>query len=186
MISLRENAFMTLGQAGVLIGAKIPLGIVMLVLAVWMFRLDRKKLVIKDAEGPYITRWHLIRTPWFRVFLHRIHRPDKDRHLHNHPWPKAFALVLWGGYCEIVARVYEGVASQTWNWHFAGHTSTDAFKPHAYHRIRIVLPNTWTLFFAGRRLNTRKGVSDWGFLVDKYHVQARPYLGLPPDHDFGD
>lgn len=37
----------------------------------------------------YLTRYRLVRLPWCRVFAHRIHRPDKGRDLHNHPWPVA-------------------------------------------------------------------------------------------------
>ncbi len=178
MMTLRENAFMTLGQAAVLIGAdfRAAFGYAILLMAVYFFHLDSKKLVIRDETGPYITRWHLIRTKRFRVFLHRIHRADKDRHVHNHPWPRAFALVLWGGYQE---AIWAG-GKKFLSWNLAGATSTAAFKEGRYHRITYVLPNTWTLFFAGPRSR------DWGFLVDGQHTPCREYLNLPDNHDFGD
>lgn len=142
-----------------------------------------RKLIIRDeATGePYLTRWHLVRCKWFRIFIHRIHRADKDRHLHNHPWPRAFAIVLRGGYQEMRDRYYSAIQ------HYGNCSRLNTCGPRinhlytgTYHRITWVAPNTWTLFIAGRR--TR----DWGFLVDGKHVPCREYLGLPPDHDFGD
>lgn len=62
-----------------------------------------------DPSQRYLVRWHLFRCRWFRVFLHRIYRPDDDRHLHNHPWPNALAIVLRGGYGEF-SRSAPGVA----------------------------------------------------------------------------
>ena len=152
--------------------------------ALYALRVHLKRLIIKDeiTGEPYLTRWHLIKCKPFRVFLHHIHRPDKDRHVHNHPWPRAFAFVLRGGYTEEVLswsrrakRHYHYVYS-----HSSGQSSTIAFRPDNYHRIVSTRPNTWTLFFAGRRSR------DWGFLKDGKHVPCREYLGLAPDHDFGD
>ncbi len=58
--------------------------------------------VIHNLEGsPYLIRWTLISTPWFRIFLHKILRSDDDRDLHDHPWPFA-TLLLWGRYTEHV------------------------------------------------------------------------------------
>ena len=151
--------------------------------ALYALRVHMKRLIIKDeiTGEPYLTRWHLIKCKPFRVFLHRIHRPDKDRHVHNHPWPRAFAVILRGGYVEEVETAAFG---RTWierHGHEGfGAVSRRAFHPHRYHRIRAVMPNTWTLFFAGRRSR------DWGFLKDGKHVPCREYLDLPPDHNFGD
>jgi hypothetical protein len=36
--------------------------------------------------GIYLTRWRLLQTPWFGIYVHCIRRPDGDRHLHDHPW----------------------------------------------------------------------------------------------------
>jgi hypothetical protein len=170
--------FWTLTFSYLAVGFNVLLGLYYL----W---LDAKKLVIKDDEGPYLTRYHLIRTPWFRVFLHRIHRPDKDRDPHNHPWPRAFAFVLRGGYLERITEL-DGLVRRTTTNSVGDYDeqakpwSTEAFRPGRYHRIVDVLPGTWTLFFAGARSR------DWGFLVDTDHVPCREYLGLPDDHDFGD
>lgn len=49
----------------------------------------------------YLDRWHIVRTPFFRVYLHRFRRPDQDWELHDHPF--AFVSVgLRGMYDEEV------------------------------------------------------------------------------------
>ncbi len=191
---LQANAWMCFGTSGGLAVALAPAVVAPfaiifnILLGLYYLWLDANKLVLADdATGElYLTRYHLIRTPWFRVFLHRIYRADKDRDPHNHPWPRAFALVLRGGYMERITELDGLVRVTRGRVHNAGQLSTEAFKPNRYHRIIDVAPNTWTLFFAGRRKNTEHGVSGWGFLVDTEHVPARPYLGLPDNYDFGD
>lgn len=56
--------------------------------------------VIENAQGdPYMVRYKVLRTPWFKVFLHHILRSDEDPDAHDHPW--AFvSFVLWSGYLE--------------------------------------------------------------------------------------
>lgn len=104
----------------------------------------------------YLTRLNVIQTPWFSVKLHWIHRPDPDRHLHDHPWP-FYAFVLKGGYREYVShRPWEdatGVEREV-KWFNTKDTITG-------HRISSVKPGTVTLIFAGPR---RKG-SSWGFYI---------------------
>ena len=111
--------------------------------------------------APYLTRYFLLRSPWLNVFLHHIHSADKDRHMHNHPWSWSWSIILRGGYLEErlprAERMY---------WPWQKNTLTTA----AYHRIKYVRPNTWTLFVAGRYEKS------WGFLVDGVHVDSETYL----------
>lgn len=54
--------------------------------------------ITKNGET-YLTRLTILRTPWFQVLLHWIHKPDEDDALHDHPW--AFlAFLLRGRYVE--------------------------------------------------------------------------------------
>lgn len=71
-----------------------------------------------DADSPYLSRWVLARwggkmareeetgeMRWqgWQLLLHRFHRSDADRELHDHPW--AFvSLILWRGYIEETPR----------------------------------------------------------------------------------
>lgn len=39
-----------------------------------------------DAYSPYLTRWELISTSRFAIYLHRFERSDDNSSLHDHPW----------------------------------------------------------------------------------------------------
>ena len=136
------------------------------VLRVYAF--TRPKAVIKLDGEPYITRWFLTSRPdlgetgppgWY---LQRIHRPDADRRMHNHPWRWASSRILRGGYVE--AREVRRLAFDTSSYHTLRHKpgSRVVLYSHAsvndYHRIQHVEPNTWTLFHAGP-----KHGEGWGF-----------------------
>lgn len=45
------------------------------------------------------TRLTILRTPWFRIMLHRYEQPEHGTILHNH-WSWLLAFVLWGRYTE--------------------------------------------------------------------------------------
>ncbi len=119
----------------------------------WLFNPYRK-----DADGNVLPA----RFPWLpSVRLHKIERPDSDRHLHDHPWD-ARTIILRGRYVEQrldATRVRD-----------AGYTGTLKFGE--YHRIEAVSRGgVWTLFFTWRKQGT------WGFLVDGKKVPYRKYLG---------
>lgn len=107
---------------------------------------------ISHAESLYLRRWLL--TPQifgWRLMLHRITRPDKERVLHCHPWQ----FVTWclrGGYDELVfgpgGISTESLHSFSVRFRAAEHT----------HRIETIIgPNAWTLVLHGKHSRT------WGF-----------------------
>lgn len=132
--------------------------------------------VIYDIDGtsPYLSRHYLIGLPrmpdgswpfdargdaregviWKSVvglYLHRFHRGDNDRELHNHPWKWSVSLILAGGYREerrqgdiVVERV---LRPGRLNW--IGHDD--------FHRVDLIDGEAWTLFLAGPKVST------WGF-----------------------
>src|SRR6266576_3765132 len=59
----------------------------------------KKKDIVNCERHLYLTRWYLIRTRFVGVFLHRFHRSDEDRALHDHPW-NFITIILWRGYLE--------------------------------------------------------------------------------------
>lgn len=62
-------------------------------------RLFKRREIVNCDRDLYLTRWFLIRTPVFALFLHQFIRSDEDRALHDHPW--AFIVIpLWRGYYE--------------------------------------------------------------------------------------
>lgn len=97
------------------------------------------------------------------IRLHKIMRPDQDRHLHDHPW-NARTFILRGHYCEMRSDgEYRGL--------HAGDTATIRFGE--YHAITSISEGgVWTLFVTGKYRGT------WGFLVNGVKVQWRTYLGL--------
>ena len=85
------------------------------------------------------------------IYLHRFHRSDEDRALHNHPWRWALSLVLVGGYSEerrigdrVVRRL---VRPLRFNW--IGHDT--------YHRVDLIEDDAWSIFIVGPK------VSSWEF-----------------------
>lgn len=111
----------------------------------WRF-FHRTELVGLDGT-PYLTRWHIIDTPFGGIMLHRFHGPDPGRHLHDHPW-SFLSIVLRGGYLE--ENFTWPVYVKRWSYHRA----EDA------HRVaRLFRTPTWTLIIRGRRRR------QWGFFL---------------------
>lgn len=122
---------------------------------------------IKNRDGsPYLTRFRILQTPWFGIYLHRIHTHDTDRDLHDHPWT-FLSIVLLGGYVE---------ERETFSWpdrdwkarkplSFALRRATD---PHRI--VKLTRKPTWTLLFVGPRRR------DWGFHTATGWVDWRTYL----------
>jgi hypothetical protein len=52
-----------------------------------------------ETDSGYLTRLHIIMTPWFAICLHWIHKPDAEPYLHDHP-VSFFSLILKGWYVE--------------------------------------------------------------------------------------
>lgn len=125
----------------------------------------------------YLTRFIIVRTPWLHIYVHRIHFPDPDRHVHNHPW-RAQCLILWGGYVEEVvtpAPVRSGLRNfldDTTEFRAHARADVNTLADNEYHRIVDVLPGTWSLLLGGRRFRP------WGFLVDGEHVDDHEYARL--------
>lgn len=61
----------------------------------------KKVKTIRSKTGElYFERWAVIEIKNFcGLYIHRIHRADKDKHLHTHPW-NFFGLILKGAYLE--------------------------------------------------------------------------------------
>lgn len=49
--------------------------------------------------GEEFTRYTLLKTPWFNVYLHRLYCPYNLAFCHDHPW-WFLAFILTGGYWE--------------------------------------------------------------------------------------
>lgn len=115
---------------------------------------------IDDPNENHMTRWRIVATPWFGLYIHRIATPDPRPTLHDHPWP-FISLILRGGYIEDFgirdhkAGPLTGITTRSWR---AGSIhrmrKTDA---HVITRLHRSL--TWTLLVVGRR----RPEPSWGY-----------------------
>lgn len=122
-----------------------------------------KRYDIVDAANPekiYLTRWRLLQTPWFGLFIHKINRPDSDRALHDHPW-NFVSLILKGGYDE---KRPSGITKRDVG-SFAYRRAEDL---HAI--VRLWEVPTWTFILIGR--NRR----NWGFQTEKGWVPHDKFI----------
>lgn len=114
----------------------------------------------------YITRLHIVKTPWFAVMLHWINGPDPEPDMHDHP-VTFLSVILRGGYQEYASIQFSKLRS------FVGYRRCRWFNfiragKHV-HQIVSVKPNTLTLCFVGPK------VREWFFHTDDGLVPWREY-----------
>lgn len=116
-----------------------------------------------DVDSKYITRLHVVKTPWFAVCLHWINSPDVEPWLHDHP-VSFLSCVLRGKYCELRASGDGDVGHRV-------HTWFNIIRASKFdrHRIIFVRQNTLTLCFMGPK--TR----EWGFHMPEGWVHWKEY-----------
>lgn len=115
------------------------------------------------ARGPLLTRWHLVQTRWFGVYLHHLQASDEDRALHDHPW-SFITVLLSSGYYEHTESPRLGVPLRTWRRRFSV-----LWRPAEWqHRLELVQP-CWTLVIRFRRRR------DWGFITPSGWLHWRAY-----------
>lgn len=118
--------------------------------------------IINGPDGePYLERYYVGTVAGWRFYLHQFVGDDPDRGLHDHPWTRAYSVILAGWYIE---ERRDGKRPVRWFNSLTGDT---------FHRV--VLPSSdtvWTLFFhrVGR-------VKPWGFLrsTDGTEQVFQPY-----------
>jgi hypothetical protein len=67
------------------------------------------------VDSDYITRLHILKTPWFAICLHWINSPDPEPYLHDHP-VSFLSLILWGWYEEHRGERGIILRQRWWNW----------------------------------------------------------------------
>lgn len=124
-------------------------------------------------ERNYLTRWRLIQTPWFGIYLHRFDGPDPRLTLHDHPWSFR-SLVLRGGYIEATkyAEDHRGLLvvppgcdiprdsldeHGAWMTYPQG-TWNEKRATDKHTIVRLLRVPTWTLMLVGPR------VREWGYV----------------------
>jgi hypothetical protein len=92
--------------------------------------------------------------PW-ALYLHRFHRSDVDRELHNHPWQWAVSLVLVGGYLE--ERRVRDEHRDAVEYRCVRPGAINIIRGDDFHRVDLLEHDAWTLFLVGPK------VQSWGF-----------------------
>jgi hypothetical protein len=102
---------------------------------------------LDDPTLTYLTRWRVVQTPWFSIYVHKIGTPD-SRELHDHPW-SFLSLVLRGGYRE--RRSYDSPLVRVRRLNLK--RSTDL-----HYIAELDRTPTWTFLLVGPRRR------DWGYV----------------------
>lgn len=127
--------------------------------------------LISDGTRPYLERYYVGTLFGWRFYLHRFVGSDPDLGLHDHPWRRAFSIVLSGWYRE---QRRDGMRIVRWFNTLTGDTFHYIVLPNEGKRTPsgelIELP-CWTLFF--HRVGN---VKSWGYLRDSQELGAR-FLG---------
>jgi hypothetical protein len=122
----------------------------------------------------YITRLHLLKTPWFALMVHFINGPDPEPDLHDHP-VTFLSIILRGSYIErrqdTTVPNYSDSTFRIRRWfNFIRASINDR------HRIVWVAPRTMTFCFVGPK------VREWGFHTHDGWVYWREYNKKYPEN----
>lgn len=138
-----------------------------------------RPFVIRDKDGsPYMTRYFVFRVrwcKWFAIYLHNIHRDDRDD-MHDHPW-NFTTFILRGGYWEYLTDHPPLTDRRRWckPGSVLRHQAEDVHRV-ALRRNDIGEPiPAWTLVVIGRKRRS------WGFHTLGGWVHWRTYC----DEKFG-
>lgn len=116
------------------------------------YKLGFEHSTVSLNGSPYLERWFIAIAGWtFR--LHRFHRGDEDRAMHDHPW--AFWTFPFTGYYERYATDFNRSSAiryvKPWRFHY---------RPRLFRHI-VLHPNGktpwWTFVIAAAKTDS------WGF-----------------------
>lgn len=120
------------------------------------------------TDTGYITRLHILKTPWFALCLHWLNTPDPEPYLHDHP-VSFLSVILRGGYTEDREKFTHNrrrftKVNRWFNWIRA--SSRDR------HTIIEVKPKTLTLCLMGPK--TR----EWGYHLPDGWMYWKDYVDI--------
>lgn len=126
------------------------------------------------ADGdPYLDRLRIVQTPLFGLYLHHIHRADREMDPHDHPWWFA-SIVLAGSYEELVwpdkhNRAARASGPMPCVSRIRRRWSLRRMRLRSAHIITDVSGPLWTLVLTGPKR------ADWGFWTHDGFVPWRKY-----------
>ena len=124
--------------------------------------MDLKYTIICEQSVPYLGRFYLgqrSRPNVPSVYLHYFFASDDPDFLHNHPWNDSHSLILTGGYRE--ESFITGARGLPFGKN-GPEIEVTTFRPgdwvdisqNRYHRVELLGKGCWTLFIAGKRVDT--------------------------------
>lgn len=125
--------------------------------------------IISDGTAPYLQRYYIGTLFGWQFYLHQFVGSDPDRSLHDHPWSKAYSIILSSWYFE---QTRSGTRKVRWFNSLTGDTFHRVVLPDIQTIVRIGggqsivgTPHQghrpqpcWTLFF-----HSAGNVKPWGF-----------------------
>ncbi len=134
-----------------------------------------KRFEVPDYDNPKEvsrTRWRIIHTPWFGIYLHKWNKPDPRPTQHNHPW-SFFSVILRGEYTE--KRKEPNLV-----WRYNVIKWLNIVPRTVFHAVSSVTPETISLMFVG------KTHEDWGYWNDLGYGDgyATSYENHPDSKEF--
>jgi len=134
-------------------------------------RLFTKVKEIRSKSGElHFERFAILETDSFGVYIHRIHKGDKDPHLHSHPW-NFWTMVLKGRYSE----EYLGKDLFLDNQKFVrvkNFLSIASGDRNYFHKILRVYETTYTVFV------TYGKPQKWYYKVRGENIESNKYRQL--------
>lgn len=126
--------------------------------------MKKPDLVIGPVDNPQTVRYHLWKWRGIQVSLHRWHRSDSDRALHDHSAGNVSVLIT-GPYREVFNHAWEPARSKM-RWPFIPYYR----KADTPHRVLLTHGKVWTIWIRF------KPWREWGFHCPKGWVHWRKYV----------
>lgn len=120
-----------------------------------------------EVDSGYITRLHLIKTPFGAIDIHWINAPDAEPYLHDHP-VTFLSIILRGWYRETRSKkqgVYKSHLRRWFNF-------IRASKDDRHCIVRVASGGALTVCFMGPKQR------EWGFHIDGTWVHWKAYYTL--------
>jgi hypothetical protein len=119
----------------------------------WLRTHLRHKEIGWQEIGEKFTRYQLVKTRWFNVYLHQLYAPNWHPECHDHPWG-FIAVLLRHGYLERVG-----------DKDYRRRVGSVLFRPATFtHNVITPYGESWSIIF------TTAKSRDWGFKPCTRHV----------------
>lgn len=112
----------------------------------WLRRTFQHKEIGWKDIGEEFTRYGLVKTPWFNIYLHQLYAPNWHPNCHDHPW-SFLAILVRKGYLEQVGskRYRRRIGAILW-------------RPATFtHNVITPYGTSWSIIFTGPKSR------DWAF-----------------------